>query len=45
MNKISHEQLMNKALNKSGVKAEYDALEEEFLLLEEKIKERLEEQH
>jgi len=40
MNKISHEQLVNKALNKPSVKVAYDALEEEFALLEETIKVR-----
>lgn len=41
MTRASHEQLVNKALSKSGVKAAYDALEEEFVLLEEIIKARL----
>jgi DNA-binding XRE family transcriptional regulator len=42
MARKSHEQLMKKALARPGVKREYDALEEEFALLKELIKARLE---
>ena len=41
MSKMSHEQLVKTALKRPGVKAEYDALKEEFDLLEEMIKARL----
>lgn len=37
---MTHEQLKRKALSDSDVKAEYDALEEEFALLNEMIKAR-----
>jgi transcriptional regulator with XRE-family HTH domain len=41
MPKRTHEQLVETALNRSNVKREYDALEEEFSLLEEMVKARL----
>ncbi len=42
MPRKSHEQLMKIALARPGVKGEYDALEEEFALLNELIRARLE---
>lgn len=41
MAKKTHEQLVKAALSKPGVKREYDALEDEFRLLNELIKARL----
>ena len=37
----THEELMQKALTRPGVKKEYDALSEEFSLLKEMIKARI----
>lgn len=42
MTKRTHQQLKKSALKREGVKNAYDALEEEFSLLEEMIKARLE---
>jgi len=36
----THDELVQKALKKPGVKREYDALEEEFILLNEMLKAR-----
>ncbi len=41
MPKHTHKQLKEAALNRPGVKKEYDALHEEFQLLEELIKARI----
>lgn len=41
MAKKTHEQLVNIALRKPGVKKAYDAMEEEFNLLDEMLKARL----
>ncbi len=41
MSKYSHEQLVKTALRKPGVKKEYDAMDEEFRLLDEMLKARL----
>jgi transcriptional regulator with XRE-family HTH domain len=42
MPKRTHEQLMKIALAKPGVKSEYDALENEFALLKEMVRARIE---
>lgn len=41
MTKLTHEQLKKSALKREDVKKAYDALEEEFSLLEEMVKARL----
>jgi transcriptional regulator with XRE-family HTH domain len=41
MTRRTHEQLKKAALSRPGVKKEYDALEEEFLLLDEMLKARV----
>jgi transcriptional regulator with XRE-family HTH domain len=37
---LTHDELVDKALSRPGVKAEYDALEEEFALFDEVLKAR-----